>query len=808
MAKEEQIKSKVILDGEKEYRAACQAINGSLKEVGSELKLVTAQYGANATGAEALTAKQNALQKLYDEQAKKADEARKMLDKLAAEGYSPTSKEVQKYQTNLNNAEAEMAKTKNELNNISGELKKSKVDWGAVGDVVGKVGKAFGASIAALGTAAVGAAAGLAKMTVEAAANADEILTTSANTHIAAEDLQKYQYALNFIDGDIDTLTKTLKKNTQTMASAQSGTGAAADAYKKLGVQITDSNGNLRKGEDVYWDTIDALGKVENITERDAMAMKLLGKSGTELNTIIDAGSAAFKDYGEEAEAMGAVVSEKSLNALGAFDDKIQTLKAGLGGLKNSAAMIALPFLDTLAADGIPILAEFSKGIQDANGDMSKMSSVIGEGISNIVNLLVKKLPEFVQMGVNMVQSLVSGIADNADTIATAAVSVVETLVGGIAELLPIIINGAAKMIVGLATGLGKALPQLIPQIVATVVAIVQTLIDNIPMLIDAALQLVLGLTTGIINAIPVLIEALPKLITSLISGLLGAIPQIIQAGIQLITALVGALPDIIETIVEAIPAIIEGIINALVENLPLIIQAGVDLITSLVQALPKIITTIVKAIPKIISGIINAVIGNIDKIILAGVQLFVALIENLPKIIKEIVKAIPQIIKGILGAIGDMWSKMAEAGGNLLKGLWEGISNSAEWLWNKVKEWVGGLVDGIKGFLGIHSPSTIFAGIGENMALGLDKGFASEIKGVEQNIEKEVKDLIPKLPPPENYGDGGNGGGTGGYAGSGGSCLPTVQVTQNIYAKETSYAEQQREAAKELRQLAREVYA
>ena len=735
MAKEEQIKSQIILEGEKEYRSACKDINTSLREISSEMKLATAEFDDNANSAEALTRKQEVLKKQLEEQAKKVAAAEAALKKMKEAGVDPTDAAFQKMQTNLNNTKAEMVKTEKQIASISSELKSSKVNWEAVGDTVGKVGKAFGTALAALGTAAVGAASALAGMTVSAAAYADEVLTVATNTHIAADDLQKYQYALNFIDGDINTLTKTLKKNTQIMDDARNGNAEYASAYEKLGVSITDANGELRDGEAVYWEVIDALGKIENETERDAMAMTLLGKSGTELNTIIEAGSEAFKALGDEAEAMGVVMSEDALNALGAFDDKLQTLKAGLSGLKNSAALIALPFLDDLAADGIPILAEFSKGIQAANGDVTKMADVIGNGLSDVLNLIVEKLPEFVEMGVTMISSLISGIVTNAPTIATAAVQIVETLVNGIAELLPMLIEGAAQLIVGLAEGLGQSLPTLIPTIVSVVVQIVQTLIDNIPMLIDAALQLITGLAEGVIAAIPVLIAALPTLITSLIDGLLSAIPQIIQAGIDLLTALVTALPEIITAIVAAIPEIINGIITALMENLPLIIQAGIDLLVALIQALPQIITTIVQAIPQIISGIIDALIGNIDQIIMAGVQLFVALIENLPTIIVEIVKAIPQIITGIVEAIGSLAYKLVEAGGDLLKGLWEGISGAASWLWDKVKGWASGLVDGIKGFFGIHSPSTVFAEIGGNMGEGVGVGFTDSMDGVESDM-------------------------------------------------------------------------
>ena len=691
MAKEEQIKTSIDLTGEKEYRAACSSINSSLREINSEMKLATAEFADNASGAEALSKKQEILQKQFDEQAKKAAAAEAALKKMREAGIEPTDPAYQKMQTNLNNTKAEMAKTEQQIKSTSEELKSSKVNWEAVGDTVGKVGKAFGAALAALGAAAVGAASALAGLTVSASNYADDLITQATFTRQTTDDLQKYAYAARFIDVEVNTLTKSMAKNIKSMDSARKGSAAYADAYKKLGVSVTDANGELRNSNDVYWDCIDALGSIQNETERDALAMQLFGKSAQELNSVIEAGSEAFKELGDEAEQMGFILSEDAVNRLGAFNDKLQVLQAGAEGLKNAASLIALPFLDTLAGEGIPIMTKFSKAVMDAEGDVTKMADALGEGISDVLNLIVEKLPEFIDMGVQMVTSLISGIVSNAPTIASAAVQIVETLVEGIAELLPLLIEGAA--------------------------------------------QLIAGLAQGIINAIPVLVAALPQLITSLIDGLLSAIPQIIQAGIDLLTALVAALPEIIAAIVEVIPQIIDGIITALTENIPLIIQAGIDLLVALIQALPQIITTIVQAIPQIISGIVNALIGNIDQIIMAGVQLFVALIQNLPTIIVEIVKAVPQIVSGIVQAFASLGGEMINAGANLLHGLWEGISGAASWLWEKVSGWASSLVSGIKDFFGIHSPSTVFAEIGGNMADGVGVGFTDNMGGVEGDM-------------------------------------------------------------------------
>ena len=123
MAKEEQIKTSIDLTGEKEYRAACTNINSSLREIGSEMKLTTAEFADNADSVEALTAKQKLLQKQFDEQAKKAEAAEKALKKMRDNGIEPTNHAYQKMQTNLNNTKADMVKIQKEIDDTSKKLK-------------------------------------------------------------------------------------------------------------------------------------------------------------------------------------------------------------------------------------------------------------------------------------------------------------------------------------------------------------------------------------------------------------------------------------------------------------------------------------------------------------------------------------------------------------------------------------------------------------------------------------------------------------------------------------------------------------
>lgn len=701
MAKEEQIKSQIILEGEKEYRSACKGINTSLREIGSEMKLATAEFGDNAESIDALTRKQDILKKSLEEQAKKAKAAEDALKKMRDGGIEPTNPAYQKMQTALNNTKADMVKIQKEIDDTSEKLKKSKIDWESVGETVGKVGKAIGAGVAAMG-AAIGAAAGaflgLAESTREARENMGKLETGFTTAGHSAEDAKNTYTELYGILGDDGQATEAaahLAKLTNNEKELATWTDIATGVYATFGDSLP----------------------IENLTE----AANETAKTGAITGGLADA-----------------------LNWAGVSEDEFQASLDKCSTEQERQALIT-ETLNGLYSDAAKKYREVNGDIIDAqkataslNSAMAELGAIAEPIVTKLKQLaadLLQQITPFVELIGNGLVGALTGAEGAAQQFTDGLLGMVTFVIQKLTEMLPTFINFAFQMIANIATGIAQALPTLVPSLVQLVTDIVQVLIDNIPLLIDAALQLVTGLAQGIINAIPVLVAALPTLITSLIDGLLSAIPQIIQAGIDLLTSLITALPEIIATIVAAIPEIINGIITALLENIPLIIQAGIDLLVALIQALPQIITTIVQAIPQIISGIVNALVQNIPQIIQAGVQLFVALIQNLPTIIVEIVKAVPQIVSGIVSAFGSLVGEMVNAGANLLHGLWEGISSAASWLWDKVTGWASSLVDGIKGFFGIHSPSTVFAEIGTNMGEGVGVGFGESMDGVSADM-------------------------------------------------------------------------
>ena len=749
MAKEEQIKTSIDLTGEKEYRAACTNINSSLREIGSEMKLTTAEFADNADSVEALTAKQKLLQKQFDEQAKKAEAAEKALKKMRDNGIEPTNPAYQKMQTNLNNTKADMVKIQKEIDDTSKKLKSSKVDWESVGETVGKAGKAIGAACADMGAAIAAAGAaffGLAEETREARENMGKLETSFTTAGHSAEDAKNTYTELYGVLGDDGQATEAaahLAKLTTNEKELSDWTNICTGVYATFGDSLPIEG---------LTEAANETAKTGSITGNLADALNWAGVSEDDFQASLDACTSEQERQALITSTLNGLYSEAADKYREVNGDIIDAQKAtaNLNSAMAALGAIAEPIITKLKQLAAELLQEITpfveligKGLTGALSGAESAAADFTDGLLGMVTFAIEKLtemlPTFLEFAVKMIANIATGIAQSLPTLVPSLVQlvtdIVQVLIEKLTEMLPTFLEFAVKMIANIATGIAQSLPTLVPSLVQLVTDIVQVLIDNIPLLIDAALQLVTGLAEGIINAIPVLVAALPQLITSLIDGLLSAIPQIIQAGIDLLTALITALPEIITTIVEAIPQIIEGIITALTENIPLIIQAGIDLLVALIQALPQIITTIVQAIPQIISGIVNALIGNIDQIIMAGVQLFVALIQNLPTIIVEIVKAVPQIVSGIVQAFASLGGEMINAGANLLHGLWEGISGAASWLWEKVSGWASSLVSGIKDFFGIHSPSTVFAEIGGNMADGVGVGFTDNMGGVEGDM-------------------------------------------------------------------------
>ena len=234
---------------------------------------------------------------------------------------------------------------------------------------LGGVGTAAGAvtvTVAALGAAVVAAEKKLISMTKESAAFADNILTMSMTTGLSTGQLQEFSYAAELIDVSIDTLQTSLTKLTNNMQNAMNGTGDAKKAFEQLGIAVTDSDGNMRTANDVFYETIDALGKVGNATERDALSMDIFGRSAQDLNPLIIQGSDTLREYADEAHNMGYVLGNEALTALGAVDDSVQRLQTTQDAVKNKLSAEFAPYLTSFYEDTQTMIETLGDALEDS----------------------------------------------------------------------------------------------------------------------------------------------------------------------------------------------------------------------------------------------------------------------------------------------------------------------------------------------------------------------------------------------------------------------------------------------------------
>mgnify|MGYP005890046069 CR=1 FL=1 len=153
-----------------------------------------------------------------------------------------------------------------------------------------------------------------------------------------------------------------------------------------------------------------------------------------------------------------------------------------------------------------------------------------------------------------------------------------------------------------------------------------------------------------------------------------------------------------------------------------------------------NIAETVKKQGPDMITKFVAYATEKLPEVLKLGIQLIVSLVKGLAQNLPELLRGTLALVDTIISAFLDSLPDIIEVGKDIVRGLWEGIKAMASWIGEKVSGFVGGLVDGVKGVLGIHSPSRVFAGIGQNMALGLGQGFEKQM----QSVTAGIQDAIP----------------------------------------------------------------
>ena len=447
---------RIQVDGEEQYRQQIKNIIEQSKTLDAEMKALTATFSDEDT-AQQRAAKSTDLLNLQLEAARERTRLVREMTQKSAETTEENSTQTLKWRQALASAEEQQAR----LERAVEENNRALTDQGeatqeagqkmtGLGDTIDSVTDKLGirlpdaakealngvegfsagtiakmAGVAAAVAAAAKVTKELHEITLEAAEQADELLTRSAQTGLSTDLLQGLDYAQRF--ADFDNLDQTLVKLTASMDAARDGAEKQAAAFETLEISVTNADGTLKNNWETFLETIDALGEVENATERDTLANDLFGKSYAQMKPLIDAGTGALKQYMNQAEETGKILTEDQIKVLGEVDDAHQELIATIDAEKKKLAAEYAP----AAKASMETFAHATQVAGDAlvnSGLISNTASVVSS-IASILDTgtnLIDSLPDWINPIENVSKSM-KGLAIVAATVAD-SVSLVANL--------------------------------------------------------------------------------------------------------------------------------------------------------------------------------------------------------------------------------------------------------------------------------------------------------------------------------------------------------------------------------------------
>ena len=476
-----EIKTKLTLEGEKQYRSAMREAASAIKVLDSELKVVEAQFKATGDAQELNSEKARILKEQIDEQKKAVEAAEKALSEMKARGVDPSSRAFKSWQTSLNNAKAKMLEMQSSLNGVEGDINgvsdtfaDGAADVDSYGDALQSINSQVSfksvadaadqltTKIANLASFISKAALGAWSMMRDAGGWADDVMTRAQVYEMDPVQLQQWDYAARLIDTDVDTIVGARKRLLQKMNSEN------LDLFDQEGfhVPVYTDDFKLRDTNDVFWDTVSALGAMEDVTKRDAIAQELFGRSFDQLIPLVNAGREGWEAAAESAP----VVSDENVQALADWDDAWQELDATFTTAKYELlAQFAGAFTSIAQAltDAINAFRDWSK-----TEEGQKALQGLGEAAQTLVetfaedadfSVLVGKATEIVQGFTDALGWLTKD--ENIDKVKTALGAIaaawalgtggklITSVTGGIAGLKGLIAGGAGGAAASAGTG-------------------------------------------------------------------------------------------------------------------------------------------------------------------------------------------------------------------------------------------------------------------------------------------------------------------------------------------------------------------
>jgi tape measure domain-containing protein len=494
------------------------------------------------------------------------------------------------------------------------------------------------------------------------------------------------------------------------------------------------------------------LGNAEKADEYLAKLKESAAKTPFELKDLAEA-SKTLLAFGVDADK-----SQEVLNRLGDVSqgnsEKLKSLALVFGQVSAQGKLTGQDFLQLVNA-GFPV----QKMAEDAGMSMSQFKDAISDGkitVDDLNKTLVNATSEggmFFNSLLEQSKTFNGQLSTLKDNFATFLGEAFKPLFDYMRDTAFPILNNfltstdKSKFIDELFVKIiGKA-PEMIKTVLDIFNKIKLTILENLPIILETGIQILLEIINGIIISIPLLIPVIIELINSLSKFITDNFPIIIRAGVDLLTSLIDG---IIKTIPELIPVIIDMIlllVTTILDNIDKIVDSGIELIIALADGIIQALPELIEKIPTILISIQEAIFRNLPKIIEMGGRIIGSLITGIISAIPALISQIPILVKMMINSLGEILTLTPTIGINLIKGLWNGISDTANWLFDKVKQFASNLMASIKKAFGIASPSKLMRDlVGKNLVLGIGVGIETNTDEALKSVDYMSKELQNKM--------------------------------------------------------------
>lgn len=568
------------------------------------------------------------------------------------------------------------------------------------------------------------------------------------------------------------------------MTRLSTNTNGARDAIEELGVAFFNEDGSARSLTDVMMELREATADMT--TEQKAnFANTVAGMEAQKgLSAILNA---TEDDYNKLSAAIQ--------NADGCALEMAETMQDNLQGqltiLQSGLEGLGISLYETFQGTAKDVVKEAQgmlQQLQDAfnAGGLDGLVSAVGDVLAQIIERLAGAAPELVNMAVSLVGSLCEGLK-SAPGIGDSAASLITSLVTGLASCVDDLWTTAIVLVGKMAEGVAAGAPQMVQAISTTVTDILECLVDWGPDLLQAGVDILLALVDGIVSALPTLIsqasmllleicealranlpaltQAAIDIVMALITGLAESAPLLLEAAVQLLMSIIEAIPIIREQLLAVLPELITTICNFLAESIPLIVDAAIQLLMGIIEAIPTIIQAVVDNLPLIITSLVDGLTGALPQIVQAAITLLMGIIQAIPDIVVAIAENLPQIITAIASglaqaipqiftaakdllwqlilAVPDIVVGIGQAIPDIIAGIVNGLIGGIGAVKDAALELGSGILNGIKSFFGINSPSTVMAEQGDYLVQGLINGLAEMPDQMMQTLDTALNNLL-----------------------------------------------------------------